>query len=72
MSRDSFDNGNDGRLMENYDMRDIDIDSLHRYRTMFQFKNEGHVWNEVEDKTFLRNLIGCVIDRETGKETCIA
>jgi hypothetical protein len=53
-------------------MRDIDIDSLHRYRTMFQFKNEGHVWNEVEDKTFLRNLIGCVIDRETGKETCIA
>ncbi len=50
-------------------MRDIDLDTLHRYRTLFRFKNDGHVWNEIDDKTFLRNLGGCVVDRETGRET---
>ena len=50
-------------------MRDIDLDTLHRYRTLFRFKNDGHVWNEIDDKMFLRNLGGCVVDRETGRET---
>lgn len=69
MIRDSFEDGNDSRLLEHYDMRDIDLDSLHRYRTLFRFRNEGHVWNEVDDISFLRNLGGCTIDRESGKET---
>ena len=69
MIRDSFEDGNDSRLLEHYDMRDIDPDSLHRYRTLFRFRNEGHVWNEVDDISFLRNLGGCTIDRESGKET---
>lgn len=56
-------------ILEHYDMRDIDLDTLHRYRTLFRFKNDGHVWNEIDDKTFLRNLGGCVVDRETGRET---
>ena len=68
MIRDSFEDGNDGMLLEHYDMNDIDIDTLHRYRTLFQYRNEGHVWNEVDDKTFLKNLGGYIIDRATGKE----
>ena len=56
MIRDSYEGGNDGALMEHYDMNDVDPDTLRRYRTLFQFRNEGHVWNEVDDKTFLRNL----------------
>ena len=68
MIRDSFEDGNDGMLLEHYDMNDIDLDTLHRYRTLFQFRNDGHVWNEVDDKTFLKNLGGYVIDRATGKE----
>lgn len=69
MIRDSFDGGNDGTSLEQYDMRDIDIESLHRYRTLFKFKNEGHIWNEVDDTSFLRNLGGCIVNRETGKVT---
>lgn len=69
MIRDSFEDGNDSRLLEHYDVRDIDLDSLHRYRTLFKFRNEGHVWNEIDDISFLRNLGGCTIDRESGKET---
>ena len=68
MIRDSFEDGNDGMLLEHYDMNDIDMDTLHRYRTLFQFRNDGHVWNEVDDKTFLKNLGGYIIDRATGKE----
>ena len=48
-------------------MGDIDEETLRRYRTLFRYKNEGHVWNEVDDTTFLKNLGGCVIDKETGK-----
>ena len=68
MIRDSFEEGNDSMLLEHYDMNDIDLDTLHRYRTLFQFRNDGHVWNGVDDKTFLKNLGGYIIDRATGKE----
>ena len=66
MIRDSYEGGNDGALMEHYDMNDVDPDTLRRYRTLFQFRNEGHVWNEVDDKTFLKNL-GGYINRQTGR-----
>ena len=65
---DSFEDGNDGMLLEHYDMNDIDLVTLYRYHTLFQFRNDGHVWNEVDDKTFLKNFGGYFIDRATGKE----
>jgi len=68
MIRDSFEDGNDGIILEHYGMDDIDFDSLHRYRTLFRFWNDGHVWNEVDDKSFLRNLGGFIVDRENGRE----
>ena len=68
MIRDSFADGNDGALMDHYGMDDVDLDTLRRYRTLFQYRNEGHVWNEADDLTFLKNLGGYTVDRETGKE----
>ncbi len=68
MIRDSFEDGNDGLLMEHFGMDDIDLGSLRRYRTLFQYRNEGHVWNEIDDKSFLKNLGGYIVDRESGKE----
>lgn len=67
MVRDSYEEGNDGTIFAQCDMGDIDEETLRRYRTLFRYKNEGHVWNEVDDTTFLKNLGGCVIDKETGK-----
>ena len=64
MIRDSFEDGNDGLLIEHYGMDDIDFNSLHRYRTLFQYRNEGHVWNEIDDMSFLKNLGGYVVVRE--------
>ena len=68
MIRDSFEDGNDGILIEHYNMDDIDLDTLHRYRILFRVWNNDHVWNEVDDKTFLRNLGGYIVNREEGKE----
>lgn len=69
MVRDSYEDGNDGFLLTQCDMDDVDAETLRRYRTLFRYKNEGHVWNEVDDTTFLKNLGGCVIDKDTNKVT---
>lgn len=68
MIRDSFEDGNDGILLEHYTMDDIDLDSLHRYRNLFRVWNTDHVWNEIDDKSFLRNLGGYIVNREEEKE----
>ena len=68
MIRDSNADGNDGILIEYYGMDDIDSDSLRQYRTEFRQENSTHVWNQVDDKTFLRNLDGYTEDRQTGRE----
>ena len=68
MIRDSFEEGNDGILIEHYNMDDIDLDSLHRYRNLFRVWNTDHIWNEVDDKIFLRNLGGYIVNRAEGKE----
>ena len=68
MIRDSNADGNDSILIEYYGMDDIDPDSLRQYRTEFRQENSTHVWNQVDDKTFLRNLGGYTEDRQTGRE----
>ena len=65
---DSNADGNDSVLIEYYGMDDIDPDSLRQYRTEFRQENSTHVWNRVDDKTFLRNLGGYTEDRQTGRE----
>lgn len=68
MIRDSNTEGNDGILIEYYGMDDIDPTSLRQYRTEFRQENSSHIWNQDDDKTFLRNLGGYIEDRKTGKE----
>lgn len=68
MIRDANANGNDGSLVEYYGMDDVDKDSLRQYRTEFRLLNEDHIWNDDDDKSFLKDLGGYVVDRSTGKE----
>lgn len=67
MFRDASDSGNDGGLLVNYTMDDIDPNSLRSYRIEFEHRNPDHVWNGVDDETFLRNMGGYAIDRNTEK-----
>lgn len=68
MLRDASDSGNDGGLIEHYTMDDIDMPSLRSYRIEFEHNNPGHVWNGLDDHTFLKNMGGIAVDRITGKE----
>lgn len=68
MLRDANENGNDSTLMEFYGIDDIDADSLRQYRTEFRVLNDGHPWNGDDDKKFLTELGGYVVDRKNGKE----
>lgn len=68
MMRDANAEGNDSMLVEYYGMDDIDPDSLRQYRTEFRVLNSGHTWNNLDDKDFLKQLGGYVIDRRSGKE----
>ena len=68
MLRDANENGNDGMLIENYTMDDIDLHALHSYRNRFEIKNQDHAFNLLNDKDFLRNLGGYTVDRTTNRE----
>jgi len=59
---------NDGLFIEYYTMDDIDFQSLHRYRQLFSARNPEHVWTNLDDKEFLKQLGGYVINRREGTE----
>lgn len=67
MFRDASDSGNDGGLLTGYTMDDIDLNALRSYRIEFEHKNPEHVWNGDDDQTFLKNMGGYAVDRNTQK-----
>lgn len=56
MLRDASDTGNDGGLLDGYSMSDIDPETLKAYRIEYELRNPDHVWNGLDNKSFLRNL----------------
>lgn len=68
MIRDQNPDGNDSMILEYYTMDDIDKETLRKYRQIFEIRNEGHVWNPLDDKTFLEKLGGYRKERRTGVE----
>ncbi|MCM1560171.1 MAG: putative DNA binding domain-containing protein [Butyrivibrio sp.] len=68
MIRDRNPDGNDGMILEHYTMDDIDKETLRRYRQIFEIRNGGHVWNSLDDKSFLEQIGGYRKDRREGKE----
>ncbi len=68
MIRDQNPDGNDGMILEYYTMDDIDKETLRKYRQIFEIRNDGHVWNSLDDKSFLEKLGGYRKNRRDGKE----
>lgn len=68
MIRDQNPEGNDNMIIEYYTMDDIDKETLRKYRQIFEIRNDGHVWNSLDDKAFLEKLGGYRKDRRTGIE----
>ena len=55
-------------IIEYYTMDDIDKETLRKYRQIFEIRNDGHVWNALDDKSFLEKLGGYRKDRKTEVE----
>ncbi len=68
MLRDQKSEGNDGLVLEHYGMDDIDVETISRYRNMFQNNNPDHIWNQSDNKQFLTMLGGYKVDRSKGIE----
>ena len=68
MIRDQNPDGNDNIILEYYTMEDIDKETLKKYRQVFEIRNDDHVWNQLDDKSFLEKLGGYRKDRRTGIE----
>lgn len=58
----------DAQFLLNYDLNDIDHDTLKRYRNTFQARQPEHIFNSLDDKEFLRKLGGWRRDRVSGEE----
>lgn len=58
----------DNRLLEGYDFKDIDMESLLSYRNMLVSNKPDHPWNTLDNKEFLRSIGGWKSDRKTGVE----
>lgn len=68
MIRDQNPEGNDSQIIEYYTLDDIDKETLRKYRKIFEIRNDDHVWNSLDDKSFLEKLGGYRRDRKTGAE----
>ena len=49
-------------------MDDIDKETLRKYRQIYEIRNDGHVWNILDDKSFLEKLVDYRKDRKSGVE----
>ncbi|MFN7097007.1 MAG: RNA-binding domain-containing protein [Gammaproteobacteria bacterium] len=58
----------DSRILENFNLNDIDISSLQQYRQRFASHKPTHPWLSEDDKGLLIKLGGWRRDRKTGKE----
>lgn len=68
MIRDASEQGGDSIILEGYDMCDIDANTLKRYRNRFVVVNPDHIWNELSDEDFLRQLGAISKNRSTKQE----
>ena len=68
MIRDANDSGNDGILIEHYNIDDIDSATFNAYRNRFRTANPDHIWNDYDDKDFLLNIGAYIRDRNTRRE----
>lgn len=58
MIRDQSSEGNDSTILEGFTMEDIDVETLQKYRIMFNSWNPQHVWRELPNQEFLEMLGG--------------
>jgi len=62
-----YETGIDSRIIEHYDITDIDLESLKKYRNHFEVRHSDHAFIALNDQDFLQKLGGMIKDKATGK-----
>ena len=65
---DQVEDSRDDKLLENYDLNDLDLETLHKYRQMYATRDSANERNGFNDVEFLRSIGGWTKDRATGQE----
>lgn len=58
----------DSRILHNYSMEDLDIESIAQYRQLFKLAKPSHPWSVLSDFDFLKKLGAYRKDRNTQQE----
>ncbi|MDR5586111.1 ATP-binding protein [Clostridium aquiflavi] len=63
MIRDASEEGNDGVILEDYNIKDLDEDTIKKYRNRFSSREPDHPWNDLSNEEFVEMLGGIKEDR---------
>ena len=63
MIRDAKEEGNDGVILDDYTIDDLDQDTIKKYRFRFSSRNPDHPWNDLDNSKFIEMLGGIKEDR---------
>jgi len=63
MIRDASEEGNDGVILEDYTVKDLDDDTIKKYRNRFSSREPDHPWNALDNEEFIEMLGGIKDDR---------
>lgn len=67
MLAEQMEDSRDDRILNGYDLDDLNLGTFRTYRQVFTNREPGHVWNGYDDREFLRHIGGWRKDRETGE-----
>ncbi len=68
MLRDASSEPQDSQILENFDLSDIDSETMRAYRQRFSSREQDHPWLALDDQKLLLQLGGWKRDRNTNKE----
>jgi predicted HTH transcriptional regulator len=68
MLAEQIEDSRDDKLLDNYDMNDIDSNTLQAYRQLYSFRDPENERNQYDNIEFLRSIGGWKKDRQTSKE----
>jgi ATP-dependent DNA helicase RecG len=68
MLAEQLEDSRDDKLLENYDMNDIDFNTLQAYRQLYSLRDPENDRNRYDNVEFLRSIGGWKKDRQNGKE----
>jgi ATP-dependent DNA helicase RecG len=66
MLAEQVEDSRDDRILQGYDLADLDLATVQAYRQVFANRDPGHLWNGKDDREFLRSIGAWRRDRETG------